>query len=340
MAVADTLPVMAAADGDDVMERREQVLAALAARAGERVSGGALARRLGCSRAAVHRHVDALRAAGFPIDATRAGYVLDPAADPVVPSAVMPLLAGPLAGPVTWTPEIGSTNDDAAALARAGAVEGTVVGSDHQTAGRGRRGRAWVDAPGEALMYSVILRPRVGPVDAGLLPIVIAVGLADALDACGVPDVEIAWPNDILAGGGKVAGILCEMSADQERVAWAVAGMGVNVGPVPEVTGARWTPGSLAALGVRPRRGDLLVAALGAIGRRYEAWLEHGSGGIRAAFGRRDHLAGRAVTVGTAAGEVTGTGAGIDDLGRLVVRVDGREMPLASGEVTGVDRGA
>lgn len=320
--------------------RREQVLAALAAQPGARVSGGAIARELGCSRAAVHRHVEALRAAGVPIDATRAGYVLDPAADPVIPAAVMPRLTAPLAGPVTWVPEIGSTNDDAAQMARDGAAEGTVVGADHQTAGRGRRGRAWVDEPGAALMFTVILRPRVSPVDAGLLPLVVAVGLADALAAHAVPDVEIAWPNDILAGGGKVAGILCELSADQERVTWAIAGMGINVGPVPHVPGARWTPGSLAALGARPARGDLLVSALGAIGQRYEAWMEHGAAGVVAAFGKRDHLAGARVTLGTPSGEVSGTACGIDDLGRLRVDVAGQVRALSSAEVTGVDRPA
>ena len=312
---------------------------ALAARAGKRVSGGALARELGCSRAAVHRHVDALRATGVPIEATRAGYVLDPSADPVIPAAIMPLLTDPLAGPVTWTPETSSTNDEASRRAREGAIEGTVVGTDHQTAGRGRRGRAWLDLPGEALMFTIILRPRVSPIDVGMLPLVVAVGLADALEAIGVSDVEIAWPNDILARGTKVAGILCEMSADQERVTWAVAGMGINVGPVPDVPGSRWTPGSLAALGVRPRRGDLLVAALGAIGRRYAAWLEHGAGGIVAAFGRRDHLAGGRVTLGTPGGMVVGTGCGIDAFGRLVIAVDGEERVFGSGEVTGVDRG-
>jgi len=329
---------MSADPYDDVAARRDAVLAALAAQPGERVSGGAIARDLGCSRAAVHRHVEALRGEGLSIEATRAGYVLDPSADPVIPAVVMPLLPAPLAGPVTWTAEIGSTNDEAARLARAGAPEGTVIGSDHQTAGRGRRGRSWVDAPGEALMYTVILRPRVSPVNAGMLPLVIAVGLADALDDVGVPDVQIAWPNDIIASGVKVAGILCELSADQERVLWAIAGMGINVGPVPEVASARWTPGSLAGIGPRPARGELLVAALAAIGRRYAAWVEHGPAGVVAAFAKRDHLAGAAVTVGTASAEIVGVCRGIDDLGRLCVERDGQVQAVASGEVTGVNR--
>jgi BirA family biotin operon repressor/biotin-[acetyl-CoA-carboxylase] ligase len=187
-------------------------------------------------------------------------------------------------------------------------------------------------------MYTIILRPRVSPIDAGMLPLVIAVGLADALDEVGVPDVQIAWPNDIIASGVKVAGILCELSADQERVTWAIAGMGINVGPVPEVASTRWTAGSLAAIGPRPRRGDLLVAALAAIGRRYEAWIEHGPTAVVSAFAKRDHLAGAQVTVGTTAGEVTGVCRGIDDLGRLQVERRGVIHAVASGEVTGVNR--
>ena len=236
------------------------------------VSGEAVAALLGCSRAAVHRHVEALRRGGLGVAGGQDGYRLDPEADPVVPALVAPRLSPPLAGPVTWHAETGSTNDDLTALARDGAPEGTVVGADRQSAGRGRRGRSWLAAGGHALLVSVLLRPGVAPVDAGLLPMVVAVGAAEALG----PDARIVWPNDILIGGRKVAGILCEMSADQERVAWAVAGIGVNVRSAPDLDDARWSPGALADLGPAPARADLLVNLLAALGRRYAEWTEGG----------------------------------------------------------------
>ncbi len=229
--------------------RREEVLAALVQAGPAGVSGEAVAALLGCSRAAVHRHVEALRRGGLGVAGGQDGYRLDPEADPVVPALVAPRLSPPLAGPVTWHAETGSTNDDLTALARDGAPEGTVVGADRQSAGRGRRGRSWLAAGGHALLVSVLLRPGVAPVDAGLLPVVVAVGAAEALG----PDARIVWPNDILIGGRKVAGILCEMSADQEHVAWAVAGIGVNVRSAPDLDDARWSPGALADLGPRRR---------------------------------------------------------------------------------------
>ena len=139
--------------------RREEVLAALVQAGPGGVSGEALAAHLGCSRAAVHRHVEALRRAGLDVAGGQDGYRLDPEADPVVPGLVAPRLAPPLAGPVTWRAETGSTNDDLTALARDGAPEGTVVGADRQSAGRGRRGRTWLAASGHALLVSVLLRP-------------------------------------------------------------------------------------------------------------------------------------------------------------------------------------
>ncbi|WP_217915544.1 biotin--[acetyl-CoA-carboxylase] ligase [Miltoncostaea marina] len=319
---------------DEAAARREAVLAALVGAGPAGVSGEALAERMGCSRAAVHRHVEALRAAGTAVEAGRGGYRLAAGADPVVPSLVEPRLVPPLAGPVRWAAETGSTNDDLTALARAGAAEGTVVGADSQRAGRGRRGRSWLAGPGDALLVSVLLRPPVAPVDAGLLPVVVAVAVAEALG----PDARIVWPNDVLVGGRKVAGILCESSADQERVAWAVAGVGVNVRAAPALDDARWTPGALADAGPPPARADLLVALLAALGRRYREWIDAGPAPLLRACAARDALAGAVVTVSLPGEEVAGTCAGTDDLGRLRLLTAAGERLLGSGEVVRLHR--
>jgi BirA family biotin operon repressor/biotin-[acetyl-CoA-carboxylase] ligase len=205
-----------------------------------------------------------------------------------------------------------------------------VVGADEQTAGRGRRGRAWVAAPGDALLVSAVLRPAVAPVDAGLLPIVAAVATAEALGA----DATIGWPNDVFLGDRKVAGILCEMSADQEAVAWAVVGIGINVRSAPDPPDARWRPGALADLGPPPARADLLVELLGALGRRYRRWVTGGAAAVLEAYAARDRLAGRRVTLTIGRDEVRGQCAGLDELGRLRLATAGGERRLGAGEVT------
>jgi BirA family biotin operon repressor/biotin-[acetyl-CoA-carboxylase] ligase len=313
-------------------ERRERILASLVRAGAAGASGQALAAELGCSRAAVHRHVEGLRGEGLGIDGAHDGYRLGDDADPVVPMLVTPRLRPPVAGPVLWSPETGSTNDDALAQGRAGAGEGLVIGADRQSAGRGRRGRAWLAAPGHALLVSVLLRPDVPPVDAGLLPIVVAVATAEALG----PGARIVWPNDILVGGRKMAGILCEMSADQERVAWAVAGIGVNVRSAPALEDARWEPGALGDLGDPPARADLLVDLLTALGRRYAQWVGGDPAGVLDAFAGRDALANREITVALAGEEVRGVAAGTDGLGRLRVRTPAGERLLGAGEVVRV----
>lgn len=313
--------------------RREAILAALARAGAAGVSGEELAGSLGCSRAAVHRHVEALRRDGLGIEGLHGGYRLAADADPVVPSLIAPFLRPPIAGPVEWSTATGSTNDDVLARARVGAPEGLVIGADLQNAGRGRRGRRWVTDPGDALLVSVLLRPRVAPVDAGLLPIVAATGVARAL----AERAMIVWPNDILVDGAKVAGILCEMSADQEHVAWAVVGVGVNVRGAPGLSDARWAAGSLAGAGDTRSRGEVLVDVLASLGDAYGEWIDDGGVAARAEFARRDALHGAGVTVSVGDDRVEGTCQGIDELGRLLVRGGLAVRALGAGEVTRVE---
>ncbi len=317
---------------DETERRRGQVLAAIASSGDGGVSGEQVAQDLGCSRAAVHRHVEALRRDGIAIEGAHGGYRLADGADPVVPDLVAPRLAPPVAGPVRWSAQTGSTNDDIAAEARAGAPEGLVIGADFQRTGRGRRGRTWLSDPGDALMFSVLLRPPVAAADAALLPIVVAVAVAEALG----PRTRVVWPNDIVIDRRKVCGILCESAADESGLAWAVVGIGVNVRAAPVVPDARWTAGCLADVGDPPARTDLLVELLTRLGARYEQWTSGDVRGILDAYAGRDALAGVGVGVAVHDGEVAGTASGLDEAGRLRVVGPAGERALAAGEVVRV----
>ena len=294
------------------------------------VSGVELAKRLGCSRAAIHRHVSALRGAGVAIDGTGTGYRLASASDPVSSSIVEAGLQPPILGPVRWTAETGSTNDDAAAAARAGAVEGLVIGADLQTAGRGRRGREWTADPGDALLFSVVLRPRSSIADAGVIPLLVAVAVCDALG----PNAGLIWPNDIVIADTKVCGVLCEVSGDESGIAWVVAGIGLNVRRAPELSGSRWTAGALAQHGETRTRGQLLVSVLNALGERYSEWRAKGPEPLLEAYRTRDLLRGREVRIQIGSEHGTGVADGLDERGCLMVRTAQGVRVLSSGEVT------
>ncbi len=206
-----------------------------------------------------------------------------------------------------------STNHRARELALAGTPHGTLVTAGEQTAGRGRQGRRWSAPPDRALLMSVVLRePH------PLLPLAAAVAVAEV---CG-PDASIKWPNDVLLGGRKVAGILAE---GRPQEGWAVLGIGLNVAVRPEMlppelhataTGLGLTPADIA-----PVRERLLVALAHALSAPTDVLL----GQWRA----RDALHGR--NVGWAGGE--GVAAGVDDDGRLLVDTLGGRVMLDAGEV-------
>ena len=327
------------------MTTRDAVLAALQDAGPAGVSGERLARELGVSRVAVGNHVGALRETGYEIQASPGiGYRLVAAPDLPLPPEVRPLLTGGFWTRLEGGGATASTNDDARRLARYGAPEGTVVLASEQTGGRGRLGRAW-SSPLGGVYLSAVLRPTVAPADLGPLPLVVALGAAEGLDRLGVA-TDLKWPNDLRAGGRKLAGVLLEMGAEADRVDWVVVGIGVNVHrPVgaPPALGAAYVSelvatarGRQAAQAAAIRVADVAASVLDGIATAYGEWRADGFRALRQRFAARHELEGRDVTVRSPDGTVRARGrvARVDDEGRLVLIGSTGELVLTSGDVT------
>jgi len=245
---------------------------------------------------------------------------------PLTPAVVEPLLRGRLGRPYLWSETCASTQE---ALADPGLPEGAVAVTEHQTAGRGRAGRRWDDAPGTSLLLSVLLRPPAGS-PFPQLSLVCALAVAEAVEAAAGMDAQVKWPNDVLVDGRKVAGILLE-----GREGGVVCGIGVNVDQTEESLprDTRAPTASLRTLTGRTHdRADLLVALLERLEAHYDVWLADGLAPLLPELERRDGLRGHDVAVG----EVDGVATGIAPDGRLrVARPDGTTALVASGEVSG-----
>lgn len=297
------------------------------------VSGEQLAGELGVSRVAVRKHIEALRDCGYGIEARPGeGYRLLSAPDAPIPLEVRPLLHGSFVTRLEGGGVTGSTNDDARDLAIAGAPEGTVVLAREQTSGRGRLGREWA-SPDGGVYASLVLRPEVELPDAVVLPLVVGLGVARALDRFGVSAL-LKWPNDLLAADGrKLAGVLLEGLSEGWRVTWVVAGIGVNVRAAPTGTNAV-SADELA--GRHLAAAEVAATVIDGVSDAYEAWKANGFEPLREAYGARAWLTGRDVTVSDAGGRVIAAGPalGIDAQGRLLVEDASGVMPISSGEVT------
>jgi BirA family biotin operon repressor/biotin-[acetyl-CoA-carboxylase] ligase len=236
---------------------------------------------------------------------------------------------------VTVVPQTGSTNADLLDAARAGAAEGLVLVAEEQTAGRGRLGRGWSAPPRAGLIFSVLLRPDVPPTRLGWLPLLTGVAVAAAVrDRTGV-QASLKWPNDVLVGERKLAGILAEAHGDA-----VVVGVGLNVTlqpaelPVPTATSLLIEDAGSAD------RTALLIAILTGLARRYQAWRadpDPGRTELRADYLRWCATIGREVRVELPGGAVlTGLAQDVDDAGRLVVRTAEDLVPVGAGDVVHV----
>ncbi|HSJ56877.1 MAG TPA: biotin--[acetyl-CoA-carboxylase] ligase, partial [Anaerolineae bacterium] len=195
-----------------------------------------------------------------------------------------------------YLPEVTSTNDLARRLAGDGAADGTVVIADYQTAGRGRLDRRWLAPPGSSLLFSLVLRPPLASHQAQWLTMACGLAVLDAVKATTGLELGLKWPNDVVAGGTKVAGILAELELQPGtpcRVDYAIVGIGINVNlapgdlpaelPVPAASLSSLTGGNVSRL-------SLLVALLATIEERYLA--------VRAGRSPHDEWTQRLATLG------------------------------------------
>lgn len=218
--------------------------------------------------------------------------------------------------------ETGSTNDDAMAAARNGAAEGTLVWARRQTEGRGRRGRAWVSPEGN-LHLSIVLRPAIEPRRAGEIAFVAALAAADACAALApAADVRCKWPNDVLAAGRKVGGLLIESAFNGTAVEWMAVGIGLNLAAHPE--NVEFPATHLALPAGRALAVEEGLAALArAFAERYRIWRAEGFAPIREAWLARAAGLGQPIRVRLETGEFTGVFAGIAADGALEVALPG-----------------
>ncbi|NHC23732.1 biotin--[acetyl-CoA-carboxylase] ligase [Nocardioides sp. IC4_145] len=271
----------------------------------------------------------------MPVTATSAER---PPLDETVLSGVSPdLVPGVSVEVVDETP---STNALVVERARAGAPEGLVVVTEHQTAGRGRLDRSWETPARSALTFSLLLRPTAPTRSWPWLPLLAGYAVDKALKAAGF-DAGVKWPNDVLIGDRKVAGILVER-IETDQGPCAVVGIGINVGlgpdelPVPTATSL-----AIEAAGRPvPDRTALLVDVLASLREAYDAWQAGGDlAGMRLAESYADACVtvGRQVRVDLPDGSVlTGMATAIDPSGHLVVAGPDRQVAVGAGDVVHV----
>jgi BirA family biotin operon repressor/biotin-[acetyl-CoA-carboxylase] ligase len=227
-----------------------------------------------------------------------------------------------------------STSDFLLRLAAAGEPEGLAVLARWQTAGRGRGGRGWQSPPGN-LYLSLLLRPRMPAREAGIWSLIAAVALAEAL-APALPDpaaLRLKWPNDLLLGGAKLAGVLCECAAAGDgQIDWLVIGLGANLAVAPAIEGR-----AVACLAGHASLPDPVAVATSVL-HRIVAWRARldaeGLAPVLAAWAARGPDHGALLTLRIGGSQTSGLYRGLDGDGALLLEHDGRTRRFASGELT------
>lgn len=322
-----------------------QILKTLRAAGPNGVSGAELSQQLGISRAAIWARIEEMRSLGYEIEASpHAGYHLKSAPDLLHADDILSQLGAvkAIGRDVRVFQETTSTNDVIEKLARDGAKEGVVVFAETQTKGRGRLGRHWVSPKGKGLWFSILLRPSLPPHAVTRVTIASATAVARAIRKQTGLRPQIKWPNDILFGEKKAAGILTELSAELDKIKYVILGIGVDVNLAAEElpgslrsiatslrieSGEAWPRAALAAEILRQFDYDYRRIASGDFDEVADEWVSQCS------------TIGRQVSIQMGTQTVHGRAEALDSDGALLLRTaHGRLERIMGGDVTVVGK--
>jgi BirA family biotin operon repressor/biotin-[acetyl-CoA-carboxylase] ligase len=317
-----------------------QILTALRSAGDDSVSGADLSDQLGITRAAIWARIEELRSLGYEIEASpHQGYKLRAVPDVLHRDDLLSLVRGTrvIGRDVHVFQETSSTNDVVDRLARDGVAQGAVVFAESQTKGRGRLGRKWVSPAGKGLWFSVLLRPELRPQDATQLTIIAATALARALRQYELAP-RIKWPNDILMGQRKLAGVLTELAAEIDRIRYVILGIGINVNAMPTdfPHDVRAIATSLRIeTGAEIRRAELAAAIMRELDFDYDRLCRGEFASIADEWVEQCATLGQRVTIRVGERTVHGHAEALDDSGALLLRTThGHLERIVGGDVT------
>jgi BirA family biotin operon repressor/biotin-[acetyl-CoA-carboxylase] ligase len=311
---------------------------------GEFHSGEELAHALGVTRSAIWKAANALRELGTPMDAIRnRGYrLLTPPSEPLAASRIKDALSRQTRDrvqrlDVAWS--IGSTNTELVGRPNPPPGRSEVLLAEFQTAGRGRRGRAWLAPPGGAVCLSISWTFADMPRDAGALGLAIGVCVLRTLESLGISDARLKWPNDVLVQDKKLGGVLIELRAETDGPACVVVGIGLNVALGAELLEQIATTGlpAIDITSVANRAVPRNEIAAGLIDCCIRGLIEFEEQGLKPfieEWRHADALRGRLVGVQIGAENVRGVARSIDVGGALIVETPQGLRKFYSGEVT------
>lgn len=305
---------------------------------GEYHSGEALGELLGVSRTAVWKHLQKLEDVGIALESVRGkGYrlkggmeLLDKTAvESLIDASVLNMMSG-----FDVMASVDSTNRVAMARAQQPGAKGYVCVAEHQTAGRGRRGRQWISPYGQSLYLSAVAEFDGGAAALEGLSLAVGVVVAEALQECGVDSLSLKWPNDVLRAGRKLAGVLLEMTGDPAGQCSVVVGIGVNVALSPASTGQIDQPWSdLSDCARSVSRNQLVANLLNRLIPMLANYQRETFGGFRRRWLELHHHQGAEVAMVTPQARVEGVVEGITDSGALLLRVPSADGADGAGEL-------